>query len=107
MVFPKLAVKNNHLLERQGLVENFLGREEDLIQCSDCPAFFIDNMARNRHQQRNIHVEGRVVFSEEGIRSVEQEEELEALQKSTLKPKSGRTRVDAQGDKVEEKANSR
>lgn len=90
MVFPKLAVRNNHLLEKQGQVEIYLGKEDNLIPCPECPAKFADTTTRDRHVERNLHAGGRVIMSEEGIRTIEQESELDALQASLPRERPGR-----------------
>lgn len=100
LVFPKLAVRNNHLIESKGMVEIYLGKEDDLVSCPECPGKFLNSSYRDSHMRLNIHVGGKVIMSQEGIRTKEQEEEMDALQKSVPKARPGKVRVDSQGDEV-------
>lgn len=77
LVFQKLAVKNNLWLEQRGFVEEFRGREDDLVSCPECPAKFTLHTYMQRHVDTSIHRDGRVVSSSEGIRLPEQERAMD------------------------------
>lgn len=73
LVFPKLAVKNNLWLEQHGYVEEYRGREDDLVPCPECPAKFTIHTYMQRHVDDSVHEDGRVVSAAEGVRLPEQE----------------------------------
>lgn len=77
LVFQKLAVPRNLWLEQRGFVEEFRGREEELIPCPECPAKFTIHSYMQRHVDGSVHQDGRVVASQEGIRRPEQEQALD------------------------------
>ncbi len=79
LVFPKLAVRTNLILEQRGFVEIFHGREEDLVPCQDCPAKFVELHYMQNHMDRVVHKSGKVVSDESGIRTPEQEAELDRV----------------------------
>lgn len=101
LVFPKLAVKNNLYLEQHGFVEAFHGREEELISCQQCPAKFVRHEYMQRHVDRTVHQEGRVVHAEEGPRTTEQERELDKAAASIPKEKPGFVEVAPSGETSE------
>ncbi len=76
-VFEKLAVRNNDFLEKKSYVERFDGREDDLIPCPECPAKFANHIDMQRHVDRTVHRDGKIIHSDEGIRAKEQEEAIE------------------------------
>jgi hypothetical protein len=98
MVFPKLAVKNNDVLESRRHVEIYHGKEEDLADCPKCPAKFVDHNYMQRHVELNVHKNGKVIHSNEGIRTQEQEEEVDALMKSIPRERPGRVVADPEGN---------
>jgi len=77
LVFQKLAVRQNRWLEQKGYVEEFRGREDNLVPCPQCPAKFTDLSYMQRHVDNTVHRDGRVVSSAEGIRLPEQEQALD------------------------------
>lgn len=106
MIFPRLAERINQSLESRGYVEVFLGKEDDLVRCPECPAKFIEHRYMQIHMERNVHKGGKVTYSEQGIRTREQEEELDELVASLPREKPGR--VEASMDRsIEESSRGR
>jgi len=101
LVFPKLAVKNNIFLEQHGYVEIFREREEDLIPCRECSAKFSRHGYMQRHVERTVHRDGRVVSEEEGPRTPEQEAELDKAAASVPKDKGGFVEASPAGEMSE------
>jgi len=103
LVFPKLAVKNNLWLEQHGYAEEFRGREDNLVPCQQCPAKFIGLSDMQRHVNRGIHRDGRLVASEEGIRTPEMEAAMTAAQQAIPKEKPGYVEASPTGEITESK----
>ena len=104
-IFPKIAARNNHWLEEKGYVEEFRGREDDLEHCQECPGLFIDVDSMQKHRVTTEHSGGEVVRTTEGIRTKQDELDLDEVVASMPKEKPGFTEVGA--DQVETPAGSR
>lgn len=99
LVFHKMAVRQNLFLEQRGYLEEYRGREDDLVSCKECPAKFSEIFHMQRHVEKNRHLEGKVVYSEEGIRTSEQEQEIdEAQQRMRNESGPGFEEADAAGN---------
>lgn len=99
LVFPKLAVRNNLWLEQHGHVELFRGREENLVPCQQCPAKFVDLSGMQRHVNRGVHRDGRLVASDDGgIRTPEMEEEITKATEAIPKERPGYVEASPSGE---------
>lgn len=92
-IFPKIAARNNHWLEERGYVEEFRGREEDLIGCQECPGLFIDLPSMQKHRTTTEHKGGEVIRTTEGIRTAQDEQDLDEVVARMPKEGPGFTEV--------------